>query len=85
MPLVILLMKLVLPTAASPANTTLYVLSGGPVGSTSLAVRHCDKAYVVDDGLGAADGANDGLLDLGAGTGGVLIVVEMELGAADST
>ena len=79
-------MKLVLPTAASPANTTLYVLSGGPVGSTSLAVKHCDKAYVVvDDGLGAADGANDVLLDLGAGTGGVLVVVEMELGAVDST
>ena len=34
-PFVILLMKEVLPTAASPANTTLYVLSGGPVGSRS--------------------------------------------------
>ncbi len=35
LPLVNLLMKLVLPTAASPAKTTLYVRSGGPVGSYS--------------------------------------------------
>ena len=34
-PFVRRLMKLVLPTAASPANTTLYVRSGGPVGSRS--------------------------------------------------
>ncbi len=58
-------MKLVFPTAASPAKTTLYVRSGGPVASSAM--RAVGKCPIL--GFAAAEGRLTNEVLLGAGVG----------------
>lgn len=59
-------MKLVFPTAASPAKTTLYVRSGGPLGSSSRASPtgsglRPGRLMLVDNRRGVGTGVRSGL------------------------
>lgn len=96
-PLHTLVMKVDLPTAASPANTTLYVRSGGPVASRSAIcvgeLVSIGGAGAGEDDLTAArglkrgdargDGAGDGRTDLGSSTYWSVVVCRREKMAAE--